>query len=76
MFSCSQNPKPLEKKKEYVVPLIKKVNWRVSSHRKEADASKDPLITKSEEELALDKEAADAIRKGKSLLNYRHSVVQ
>ena len=65
MFSCSQNPKQLEKKREYVVPLIKKVNWRLPSHRRgAADAGKETLVTKSEEELALDREAAAAIRKG------------
>lgn len=59
----SQNPKPLEKKKDYVVPLIKKVNWRVPTHQKDAQSNKEG-DKKSEEELALDKEAAAAIIKG------------
>ena len=49
-------------KKDYFVPLIKKVNWRVSSRQQGAHSSKD--ISKSEEELELDKEAAAAIMKG------------
>ena len=53
------------------MPLIKKVNWRLPGQRKEAGANKEPMVTKSEEELALDKEAAAAIRKGMSLGNYR-----
>ena len=54
-------------KKEYVVPLIKKVNWRVSDHQKYVQAGKATIKEpnkKSEEELALDKEAAAAIKKG------------
>ena len=62
----SQKPKPLEKKKEYIVPLIKKVNWRVPS-RHQKDVTESNKETKSEEEIALDKEAAAAIMKGVSL---------
>ena len=49
-------------KKDYYVPLIKKVNWRVPSRQQGAHSSKD--ISKSEEESQLDKEAAAAIMKG------------
>ena len=56
---CSQNPKPVEKKKDYYIPLIKKVNWRVPKHQQSSQDN-----TKSEEELTLDQEAAAAIMKG------------
>ena len=51
--------RPVEKK-DYYVPLIKKVNWRGPSHQQGAQSNK------SEEELELDKEAAAAIMKGQS----------
>ena len=51
-------------KKDYYVPLIKKINWRVPSHQQGAQSNKH--INKSEEELELDKEAAAAIMKGQS----------
>ena len=66
---CSSNPVP--KKKEYVVPLIRKVIWRGvgeggGGEEKEGEGegiSQNDQV-KMEERLALDKEAAKAIISG------------
>ncbi len=52
---------PRREKKELVIKMISKNNWRVSSESKEADVSKEE---KSSEELALDREAAEAVIRG------------
>jgi len=52
----------VEKKKEYIIPLQKKINWRTPAHQRDVNETK--ASEKSEEELALDREAAAAIVKG------------
>jgi len=47
-------------KKDYIIPLQKKVNWRTPAHQKDVNE----VSEKNEEELALDREAAAAIVKG------------
>ena len=59
----------MEKKKDYYIPLIKKVNWRIPSHQQGANSNKD--TSKSKEELELDKEAAVAIMKGQFTMIFR-----
>ena len=63
---CSSNPVP--KKKEYVIPLIRKVKWRVEEGEGggSGGASETDQV-KTDEEMALDKEAAEAILSGTSL---------
>lgn len=59
---CSS--KPVAKKKEYVVPLIRKIVWRGLNNDNEGDSMSVNESVKSEAELALDKEAAEAIMSG------------
>lgn len=50
----------MEKKKDFIIPLQKKVNWRTPARQQDTNKGSE----KNEEELALDKEAAAAIIKG------------
>jgi len=50
----------VETKKDYIIPLQKKVNWRTPAHQKDVNE----VSERNEEELALDREAAAAIVKG------------
>ena len=63
--SCSVKPKPRER--EYVVPLIRQNRWR-SPAKKDGEGSRQGE-GKSEEEVALEKEAAEAIMKGEVMSN-------
>ena len=60
----SKNPKPAKDQKNYYVPLIKKVKWRMPA---QSIGSCKDTDQKSEDEIALDKEAAAAIMKGTSV---------
>ena len=69
----------MPKKKEYVIPLIRKVVWRGVGEgegakmegKNERDTKTDHV--KADEELALDKEAAEAIISGIFLIGiYQH----
>ena len=53
----------MPKKKEYVVPLIRKVIWRRETEGGAGGGATSDAI-KTEEELSLDKEAAKAIISG------------
>lgn len=75
LVSCSVKPKP--KEKEYVVPLIRQNRWILPA-KKGGEGSRQGE-EKSEEEVALEKEAAEAIMKGEvtsnkvsSLLSLHH----
>ena len=63
--SCSVKPKPRER--EYVVPLIRQNRWRPPA-KKGGEGSRQ-CEGKSEEEVALEKEAAEAIMKGEVMSN-------
>ena len=63
--SCSAKPKPRER--EYVVPLIRQNRWRPPA-KKGGEGSRQ-CEGKSEEEVALEKEAAEAIMKGEVMSN-------
>ena len=57
--------KPKPEKKEYIVPLIKKNVWRLPPGSKRGTGKEEEQAGKSEEDKALEKEAAEAIMRGK-----------
>ena len=65
LVSCSVKPKPRER--EYVVPLIRQNKWRLPA--KKGGEGLRQGEEKSEEEVALEKEAAEAIMKGEVMSN-------
>ena len=64
----STKPKP--KEKEYIVPFIGKNRWRLPDGDKTVTSENgEPPVAqgKTEEEMELDREAAEAVLRGKSL---------
>ena len=57
--------KPKAEKKEYLVPLIKKNVWRLPPGARRGPGGGEGQADKSEEDVALEKEAAEAIMRGK-----------
>lgn len=64
LSSCPPSLEPRPKEKEFVVPLIRKNVWRIPQKREKDGSRSSGRERKSEEERALDKEAAEAIMKG------------
>ena len=56
--------KPKPEKKEFVVPLIRKNVWRTPAGRRKEGTGRELGGERTEEEKALEREAAEAIMRG------------
>lgn len=62
--TLSRSTKPVVQEKEFVVPLIVKNKWKLPSGVKEAGKEEEKGNVRSDKELELDREAAEAVLKG------------